>query len=162
MRKSASYSNRAVLIVFAATLLLGYGCSDDERHQLFDLDGDIYTETFSCNQTFTGQQTTCPDLNETDRIQFERTGPNTFEVRDVPDTGFVINGTLVGLVFTWNATSPNGYTESGTWTFSQSGGSFSGPSHYVANNGSYTGDCNTNGDIGLSTPPDPPRPAGCP
>ncbi len=160
MKKAES----AVLIAFVAAVLLGHGCSsNDERHEFFDLSGAIYAEKFTCNQTPAGQPTTCSDLNEVDRLQFERDGFNTFEVRNVPDTGFVIHGTLIGLGFHWNATSPNGYTESGTWTFSRSGGSFSGPSHYVANNGSYSGDCNTNGDIGLlTTPPAPPYPAGCP
>jgi len=154
----------AVLIVFMSALLFGYGCSThDERHEFFDLSGAIYTEKFTCNQTPTGLPTTCSDRNEVNRIQFERDGFNSFEVRTVPDTGFVIHGRLIGLAFPWNATSPNGYAESGTWTFSPGGGSFSGPSHYVANDGSYSGDCNTNGDIGaLSTPPDPPDPPGCP
>ena len=151
----------ALLIVFVAAVLVGYGCSNDERHEFLDLGGTIYTETFTCDQTLTGQPTFCAGT-ETDRIQFERTGLNRYQVRNVPDTGFVINGTVFGLDFRWNATSTSGYTESGTWTFSPSGNTFSGPSHYVANDGSYSGDCNTNGDIGLSTPPDPPPPAGCP
>ena len=154
----------AVLIAFVTAVLIGQGCStNDERHEAFDLGGKFFTEKFSCNETPTGQPTFCSDLNEVDQLQFERDGFNTFEVRNFPDTGFVIHGTLIGLAFHWNATSPNGYTESGTWTFSPGGGSFSGPSHFVANSGSYRGDCNTNGDIGLlGTPPAPPLPAGCP
>jgi len=149
--------------VFAAAVVAGIGCShDDERHQSFDLDGDIYTEKFSCNQTFTGQPTTCPDFNQTDQIQFQQAGSNTWQVKNVPDTGFVITGSFSGLDFHWTATSPNGYTESGTWTFSSNGNTFAGPSHYVANDNSYTGDCNTNGDIGLGSVPDPPAPIGCP
>ena len=154
----------AVLVVFVSAVLLGYGCSThDERHEFFDLSGTFYTEKFTCNQTPTGQPTFCSDRDEVDQLQFERDGFNSYEVRNFPDTGFVIHGRLIGLSFQWNATSPNGYTESGSWTFSPSGGSFSGPSHYVANNGSYSGDCNTNGDIGLlGTPPAPPFPPGCP
>lgn len=152
----------AVLIAFVAAVLVGYGCSRDDRHELFDLDGKIYTEKFTCNKTFTGQSPVCPDFNETDQIQFQRTGSSTFVARNVPDTGFVIDGTLFGVAFHWSAASPNGYTESGTWTFSSSGGSFSGASHYVADDNSYSGDCNTNGLRGYNTPPDPPAPAGCP
>jgi len=152
----------AVILVFVAALVLGVGCSQDERHELFDLDGKLFTEKFTCNQTFTGQPPVCSDLNQVDQIEFHRIGFTTFEARNVPDTGFLIEGTLTGSTFVWDATSPNGYTESGTWAFTSSGNSFSGPSHYVADDLSYAGDCNTNGDRGLSTPPDPPLVAGCP
>ena len=150
------------LIGLVAAVLLGYGCSNDQRHEAFDLNGRIYTEKFSCNKIFTGQPAFCPDVNKVDQIGFQSTGSSTFEVRGIPDTGFVIDGALIGLDFVWTATSPNGYTESGTWTFSSSGASFAGPSHYVANDASYSGDCNTNGRFGMSAPPAPPFPAGCP
>lgn len=150
-------------VLFAAAVLAGFGCSDDdERHQFFDLDGDVYTEKFSCNQLRTGLPTTCPDFNESQQIQFNQTGSNSWRAEDVPDTGYVITGSFSGLDFHWTATSPNGYTESGTWTFSSNGNTFSGPSHYVANDLSYSGDCNANGDIGVGSVPDPPAPTGCP
>ena len=153
----------AGVALFATAVLAGFGCSsDDNRHQFFDLDGDIYTEKFSCNKTFTGQPTTCPDFNQNDQIQFNQTGSNSWEAKNVPDTGFLIAGSFSGFDFHWTATSPNGYTESGTWTFSSNGNTFSGPSHYVANDDSYTGDCNTNGDIGVGSVTDPPAPIGCP
>jgi hypothetical protein len=152
----------AVLVAFAAAVFVGQGCSNDERHQFLDLDGKLFTETFSCNQAFTGQPAFCSDLNRTDQIQFARTGLNSYEVRNVPDTGFLIEGDVSGLVFFWGATSPNGYSENGTWTFSPGGASYSGPSHYLADDGTYSGDCYTNGARGLSTPPDPPLPPGCP
>lgn len=156
-------SECAVLIVFVAAVLLGHGCtSDDDRHETFDLDGDTFTEKFTCNKTFTGQPTTCPDVNQVDRLEFQRVGFRSYEVRNDPDTGFVIEGTLIGVTFNWTATSTSGYTEFGTWTFSSGGGSFSGPSHYTADDDSYSGDCNTNGDRGLSIPADPPSPTGCP
>ncbi len=155
---------RATVVgLFVGALLAGFGCSNnDERHEPFDLDGKLYHEKFSCNQTPTGQPTICSDFNQSDEIQFSRLGSNSFEARNVPDTGFHIVGTLSGFVFQWTATSPNGYTESGTWTFSSNGNTFAGPSHYVANNGSYSGDCNTNGDIGVGGVSDPPAPTGCP
>ncbi len=154
---------RAMLIAFVASVVLGQGCiTHDKRHETFDLAGKIYTEKFTCNQTFTGQPAFCPDLDEVNQLHFQSTGSSTFEVRNIPDTGFVIDGTLIGLSFDWTATSPNGYSESGTWTFSSGGGSFSGPSHYMATDGSYSGDCNTNGVRGLTAPPDPPLPDDCP
>ena len=53
----------AAAAVFTAAVVAGFGCSeDDERHQFFELDEDIYTEKFSCNQTFTGQSPDLPRL----------------------------------------------------------------------------------------------------
>jgi len=153
---------RVGFLAFIVAVVAGIGCGTDERHETLNLSGHVFTEKFSCNQAFTGQAAFCSDLNRTDVIEFTSTGLNTYEVRDVPDTGFVIEGTLSGLTFHWTATSPNGYSETGTWTFFSAGGSFSGPSHYVADDGSYSGDCNTNGEHGLSTPPAPPLPPGCP
>jgi hypothetical protein len=155
---------RMGILAFGVCLLIGVGCSSsDQRHESMNLDGKFYREKFTCNEVFTGSPSlTCPDFNQTDEVQFVRVGGSSYEVRDVPDTGFLITGTLSGLDFDWDATSPNGYTESGTWSFTSSGDSFHGPSHYVAEDGSYSGDCNTNGNIGLSDPPDPPAPVGCP
>ena len=153
----------AAAALFAAAVLAGVGCSDDDdRHEFFELDEDIYTIKFSCNQTPTGQPTICSDFNESQQIQFELLSSNTYEARDVPDTGYVLTGSFSGFDFNWTATSPNGYTESGTWTFSSDGNTFSGPSHYEADNGAYVGDCNTNGDVGVGSVPDPPAPTGCP
>jgi hypothetical protein len=154
----------ALGIAFAAALGLGYGCGgNNSTSPPFTLGGKTYTEKYTCNQTFTGTPVTCPDVNLTDTLLFQSTGPNTFVVHDVPDTGFVYNGTMVGQDFNWTATSPDGYTESGTWVFSVGSVTFSGSSHYTANDGSYVGDCNTNGVIGTGTaPPNPPPPSGCP
>ena len=155
-------TRRAAAALFAGAVLAGFGCTDDDQADpFFELDGDTYSENFWCNKTFTGQPTTCPDPNRTDQVLFERTAPNTFEVRDVPDTGFLMVGSFSGFDFHWTATRPTGATKSGTWTFSSDGNSFAGPSHYVADDGSYSGDCNTNGDF-LGPAPDPPAPAGCP
>ena len=158
---------RAMGLAFVAALALGLGCdsSTETPPPRFILDGKIYTEKFTCNETSApGAPLTCPDLNQTDVIQFEYTGGTTFEVRNVPDTGFIYTGELVGMTFTWTATSPNGYTESGSWDFVSSGAEFTGSSHYVADApGTYSGDCNTNGTLGTATvPADPPPPAGCP
>jgi hypothetical protein len=157
-------------IAFTAALGLGYGCGGTDYNNggsgstPLALDGKTYGEKYTCNEQFGGvPPTTCPDLNEVDEIIFASTGPDTFEVRDVPDSGFVLTGTLSGNSFVWTATSPLGYTEAGTWTFASSGATFSGSSHYVANDLTYAGDCNENGSLGAGTiPPNPPSPSGCP
>jgi hypothetical protein len=159
----------AVWIAFLAALGLGYGCGGSSYRPgsgsaKLELDGKIYNEKYTCNEQFGGvPPVTCPDLNEVDEINFVSTGPNTFEVRDVPDNGYVLTGTLSGSSFVWTAISPLGYHESGTWTFSASGDTFTGSSHYVADDNTYAGDCNENGLLGAgTTPPDPPMPNGCP
>jgi hypothetical protein len=159
--------NHALGLAFAAVVAVGYGCNSSDSStppQSFSLDGMTYTEKYTCNETFTGGPPySCPDLNATDVINFQSTGSNHYVGHDVPDTGFVYNGDLVGTVFTWSATSPDGYTESGTWTFTSNGDSFAGSSDYVADPpGAYSGHCNTTGTVGdMSTPPDPPAPTGC-
>ncbi len=155
-------------IAFVAALGMGYGCSDGNRPgsapAKIELDGKTYGEKYTCNEQFGGvPPTTCPDLNEVDDIIFASTGPNTFEVRDVPDSGYVLTGTLSGTSFIWSATSPFGYSETGTWTFSTDGSTFTGSSRYVADDLTYAGDCNENGLLGSGAiPPDPPLPTGCP
>jgi hypothetical protein len=158
---------KAACLAFTVALGLAYGCgSSTTPGPVFVLDGKTYTEKFTCNKTLTaGGPVTCPDLNATDVIQFQYVSGTTFVVHDVPDTGFLYTGTLSGMTFTWTATSApaDAYTESGSWTFEASGATFSGSSHYVADDGSFQGDCNVNGAIGTATvPPDPPSPAGCP
>ncbi len=87
-------------------------------------------------------------------ILFTSTAPGIYTGADVPDTGFVYNGTLSGTTFTWNAVSPLGYTETGIWTFSADGSTFSGSSHYVADPpGNYSGDCNETGVLGSEFTP---------
>lgn len=153
----------AAAALFLAAVAAGFGCeSNDAPPALFALDGDLYNKKFSCNQTFTGQPTTCPDLNKTGTIQFQLVASNSYEAREVPDTGYLLTGSFSGLDFHWTATSPNGYFESGTWTFTLNGNSFLGQSQYFANDGTYSGDCNTNANIGLGPVPDPPAPIGCP
>ena len=149
---------------FVAGLATGYGCGGNNNTAPRPTPaGKSYKEKYTCNEQFGGvPPTTCPDLNVVDEIAFTSTGPDTFEVLDVPDSGFVLTGTFVGNDFSFTATSPNGYTETGTWTFSADRGSFSGSSHYVANDNSYAGDCNENGLKGSTVPADPPLPTGCP
>jgi len=153
-----------VWIVLAAAIATEYGCNDNNPAAPRSTPGGkSYTEKYTCNEEFGGvPPTTCPDLNVVDEIAFTATGTDTYEVRDVPDSGFLMTGTMAGDVFTWSATSPNGYTETGTWTFSSDHSSFSGSSHYVANDNSYAGDCNETGLQGTTAPADPPSPPGCP
>ena len=158
----------ALVFVFVAVLGSAYGCgasnySDPETPQDFSLDGATYTEKYTCNETFTGQPVACVDLAVSDVVTFQSTGTYTYVGHDVPDTGFVYNGTLIGTLFNWSATSPDGYTETGTWAFSANGDSFSGASHYVADDLTYSGDCNETGVLGtVDVPPDPPLVAACP
>ena len=158
----------ALWIALVAALGMEYGCASPNANRpgsgKIELDGKTYKEKYTCNEQFGGvPPTTCPDLNKVDTIGFLSTGPNTFEVRDVPDNGYVLTGTLSGDTFIWSATSPLGYTETGTWIFSASADTFTGTSHYVATDNTYAGDCNENGALGSgSIPPDPPLPTGCP
>lgn len=161
-------SLRAVIMLLCVSLLAASGCGSSNKSTVapppgVDLDGFVFNEVYSCSQTPAGGPPAfCADDQAADTIQFFKTGSNTYQVRDVPDTGFLYTGTLAGLVFSWNATSPNGYTESGTWTFTASGESFSGSSHYVANDNSYSGNCTTNGAKAPATPPAAPPIGTCP
>jgi hypothetical protein len=127
-----------------------------------ELDGFTFNEIFSCSQSPASGIPFCADLLTSDQIHFTQTSSNTYNVRDVPDTGFFYSGTLSGLQFSWTAVSPAGYTETGTWTFAADGLSFSGISHYAANNNSYSGDCVTMGAKEPAVPPAPPAIGACP
>ena len=125
-------------------------------------DGLTYTERYKCSQAFTGMPAFCADADVSDDIQFTQTGPSSYTARDVPDTGYLYTGTVSGRVLTWTATSPNGYSESGTWTFSADGSTFTGTSHYLANDNSYAGDCAETGARTPATPAPPPAIGACP
>lgn len=127
-----------------------------------ELDGFVFNEIFTCSQAFGSGTPFCADNQAPGQVRFAKTSPSTYQVRDVPDTGLVYNGTLGGLDFTWNAVSPDGYTETGTWTFSADGLGFSGTSHYIANDNSYSGDCNTTGAKLPAVPPAPSPIGACP
>lgn len=154
--------------LLCVALLAASGCSKSNKSTTapppgIDLDGFVYNEVYSCSHTPSGGPGSfCSDDQATDTIQFAKTGASTYQVRDVPDTGFVYNGTLSGLVFSWNATSPDGYTESGTWIFSADAATFSGVSHDIANDNSYNGDCSTNGARAPATPAPAPPIGTCP
>jgi hypothetical protein len=152
--------------VLVVALAAGLGCSNNTdtlgSGNQFHVDGNSYNEIFTCSQQFTASPPFCADLNSSDTINFHLTGGGVYEVRDVPDTGFVYMGTFSGTVFTWTATSPDGYTEQGTWTFNMTATSFTGSSTYAANDGSYTGECNANGSIAPHTPPNPAPIGACP
>ena len=126
------------------------------------LDGRTYIEIYTCAESFQGSQPYCGDLNVSDSIRFTHVDGGDYEVRDVPDTGFVYTGTLTCRTFDWTALSPGEYTEAGTWTFSANLASFSGSSTYDALDQSYTGECNTTGAESPSTPPNPTPVPPCP
>ena len=154
--------------LFLALLVVGVGCtnSDDTTTTTptFAVDGKSYIEKYTCNEVFPPSPTlTCPDLAVQDTIQLTLITGNQYEGRDVPDTGYVYNGTFSGQVFTWTAVDPiNSYTESGVWTFDAAGNFFTGSSTYTANDGSFTGNCNETGALAPIVPSDPPLVSGCP
>jgi hypothetical protein len=139
----------------------GDDAGDDEVDTGRDLDGVHFTEKYSCNETFVGQPAACSEIDAVDELAFVASGGG-YEVRDVPDTGFVYTGSFRGDDFEWTATSPDGYTESGSWSFDDARTEFAGSSHYVAGDLTYEGDCNATGVEGVGTPPSPPLPLGCP
>lgn len=145
-----------------ATALVGFGCNNDDDTPVVPiLDGRTYTEMYKCSQTFTGGDPFCADDNATDSLAFNHVSGNTYEVRDVPDTGFAYTGTLSGQTFTWTADSPDGYTEAGVWVFSSDFSTFEGASEYVADNATYAGECTTTGAEDPATPAEPPAIGAC-
>jgi|CXWL01.1.fsa_nt_gi hypothetical protein len=153
---------------YGATVIVGLACSDGGNKAMVappgavDINGFTYNEIFTCNETFAGGTPICADNQAADVSQFTATGPSAFVGRDVPDTGFVYTGTMSGVILTWTAVSPNGYTESGAWTFSADGATFSGSSTYNANDASYSGRCNSTGARAPAVPAAPAAVAPCP
>ena len=152
-----------------AIALLMCACTSNSNKTLLSpgksslaLDGLVYNQRFNCSQSFTGGAPFCADQDVSDQIQFTKTGTNTYQARDVPDNGYLYTGSTSGITFTWTGTSPNGYTETGTWTFSADGATFSGTSHYVANDNSYAGDCASTGARAPATPATPAAVGVCP
>lgn len=117
------------------------------------LDGRTFNEIYTCIETPIGSDSFCADHNVHDAIRFTHVGGGSYEVRDVPDTGFLSEGTIGCTTFAWVASSPGEYTESGTWNFTSDLESFSGSSLYLADRFAYTGQCNTTG----AESPAPPR-----
>jgi hypothetical protein len=134
----------------STTTTLGDGCIPEGG-----LDGRVYTEKYTCAQTFEGEDTFCADQNVSETIVFDHLDNNVYQVREVPDTGFVLSGTLDCSVFVWDASSPGEYTENGVWAFFENGATFFGSSAYVAEDLSYAGACNEEGAESPAVPPDP-------
>jgi hypothetical protein len=126
------------------------------------LDGRSFNEIYTCIQSFGGDEPFCADSNEGDTILFTHIGGGSYEIRDVPDTGFLYEGTIGCTTFTWVAQYPGEYTEQGTGEFSSDLESFSGSSIYVADDFSYSGSCNETGAEAPATPPNPTPIAPCP
>jgi hypothetical protein len=122
----------------------------------------IYKEIYTCAESSGGGARYCDVSNAEDSIRFEHVSGGEYEVRDVPDTGFVYNGTLTCRTFDWTALSPGDYTEAGTWTFAPDLESFAGSSTYVALDDSYEGECNTTGAKDPNSPPNPTPVPPCP
>jgi hypothetical protein len=118
------------------------------------LDGLVFNEKYTCVESGV-----CVDENVADKIKFHHLGGGKYEIRDVPDTGFVYQGTLACSTFEWQATSPGEYIETGTWEFTANMTAFSGRSEYEAIDHSYSGTCN---ETGAKAPANPPNPPACP
>lgn len=125
------------------------------------LDDRTYNETYTCSFVPQGGEPSCDVTNAQDALHFTHTGGKDYEVRDVPDTGFVYNGSLNCRTFEWTALSPGDYTEEGTWQFSGDLSEFSGSSSYFALDSSYAGDCNATGAEVPDFPPNPPLVPPC-
>ncbi len=154
---------------FAACLALAgaLGCSKSDKATPLappsvELDGLVFNQIYSCSESPASGVPFCADHQVLTQLQFTKTSSNTYRVRNVPDTGLVYNGTLSGAVYTWNAVSPNGYTETGSWSFTSDGASFAGISHYIANDDSYSGDCSSTGARAPGLPPAPSPIGACP
>jgi hypothetical protein len=119
------------------------------------LDGRTFNEIYTCIQSFGGDNPFCADSNEGDAIRFTHIGGGSYEIRDVPDTDFLYEGTIGCTTFTWVAEYPGEYIEQGTWEFTSDLVSFSGSSIYVAQDFSYNGSCNITGKEAPATPPNP-------
>jgi hypothetical protein len=126
------------------------------------IDGVLFDHAYKCSQTPAGGGGAwCSDPGGVEQIRFVGTGVDTFDVVTVPDDGFVCSGTLAGLAFTWDATSPNGYHESGVWVFSADGTTFAGGSTYEAFDLSYTGACAGTGAADPAAPAEPDPVGAC-
>jgi len=84
-----------------------------------------------------------------------------YQLREVPDTGFVYNGTFNCSAFVWGASSPGEYTGNGVWSFSPDGSTFFGSSAYIADDLSYAGACNETGAESPAVPDNPPAIPPC-
>jgi hypothetical protein len=127
-----------------------------------DLDGVLFNHAFKCSETpANGAPAFCGDPSGMEQIRFVSTGTDAYDVVTVPDDGFVCSGTMAGLAFTWTASSPNGYEESGVWVFSADGTTFAGDSTYSAVDLSYTGSCTGTGAVDPSQPAAPDAVGEC-
>jgi hypothetical protein len=143
----------------------GAACGGDSPTPgtLRDLDGLVFNHAYKCSQTDPPPKGAwCADPSGMEKIVFKSSGANSYDVRDVPDHGFQMSGTVSGLTLTWTATSPNGYSEGGSWTFSADGSTFAGHSTYHALDLSYSGACEGTGAVDPGTPATPASVGECP
>ena len=117
--------------LFGVLLVIGTGCDTTDttavNTQYVQVDGKTFNEKFTCNESFDGPSTAPTSPQGPGPVHL--VSGTTYEVRDVPDTGFRVHRKLQpGWSSTCTATSPDGYTAAGLWTFGTSGNSFSGSS----------------------------------
>jgi hypothetical protein len=155
-----------LIVALAFLLAIAVGCdtsSDSKPSLVPDRDGVVFNHLYKCSQVGPSSTTEwCADPAGSEQIRFVKTGANTYSVEDVPASGWQQIGTVSGLNFHWHADSPNGYTETGTWTFSADGLTFEGDSSYVADSGAYHGICTGTGAVDPATPATPAAIGECP
>jgi len=130
--------------------------------QLDALDERTYVELYTCAESPQGGDPYCAHSNASASIRFTHVGSGDYQVRNVPDTGLLYNGTLACRTFEWNAVRPGEYTAIGTWAFSPDLSRFAGSSTYAALDASYAGECSTTGAESPTSPTNPTPVPPCP
>ena len=133
--------------------VIGVGCRDSYSGRgSFSVANKNYNQVESCSQTATGSAAVCVLTNASTQLTFTSLGSGQWQLMDVPDSGFLAVGTFTGRTFTFTATHPTGFTETGTIDFNSNGDQYSGASTYTANDNSFTGACSFNGAISPNVP----------
>lgn len=122
------------------------------------LSGTSFDETHNCSEQLDGTEV-CTNDADTATITFTGGAGGSYQAAK---SGWTASGPLVDGVFTWTATaetsSGDTYTESGTWTFDDDCGAFTGTSDYTYAVSETIGACTMSGKQGGA--PDAPAPVG--
>jgi len=138
---------------FVILSVIGIGCHDNNSSRgNFVVANKSYNQVESCCQTPTGSAAFCALTNASTQLTFTNLGGGQWQAMTVPDSGFLAVGTFTGRTFTYTATNPTGFTETGTINFNSNGNQYSGTSTYTANDNSFTGECNFNGAVSPNVP----------
>ena len=143
---------------------IGIGChnNNDDNGTRFSVANKTYNQVENCSQTPSGSAAFCAQANTQTQLTFTNLGGGQWQAMNVPDSGFLAVGTFTGRTFTYTATSPTGFTETGTFIFNANGNQYSGSSTYTADNNAFTGECNFNGAVSPNVPSDATPIGACP